>query len=249
MRFAQRPAANVRLLCVPHAGGGASSFRQWAMALPHTVDVVVAQMPGRESRLRDRPHTSIDAMVQELLATVAAQPPLPLVIMGHSMGAIVAFELSHALKAAGLVTPSHLFVSGSRPPARCNDGLPLMHRLSDHDLVSEIDRRYGGIPATVREERDVLDLLLPMLRGDITALETYQRPNHAPLACPVTAYAGTLDLRATPADVGGWRDETAAAFATRAFEGDHFFVHKHRETILPDILRALEDSIVRQGAA
>jgi surfactin synthase thioesterase subunit len=210
---------------------------------------MVAQMPGRESRLRERPLTSIDEMVRELLPEIDAQTALPLAIVGHSMGGLVGFELAHALRNAGLSGPTHLFVSGSPPPSRQDDGLPSMHTMSDDDLVAEIDRRYGGIPATVRQERELLELLLPMLRGDVTALETYQYRERPPLACPITAYAGTRDARATPEGVKGWREESTGAFASRAFEGDHFFVHQHRETILPEVLRALEHSIVRQGAA
>lgn len=248
MRFAQRPSASVRLLCIPHAGGGASSFRLWATALPQTVDVVVAQFPGRESRIRDRPLTSIDAMVEELLPAVTSLPPLPLVVMAHSMGSIVAFELAHALRSAGEPGPAHLFVSGSRAPGQLDDGLPLLHRMSDEDLVTEIDRRYGGIPATVREQRDVIELLLPMLRGDITALETYERRERDRLTFPITAYAGTGDSRATPDAVVAWREETTGSFASRGFEGDHFFLHAHREAILPDVRRALEDSMAGLGA-
>jgi medium-chain acyl-[acyl-carrier-protein] hydrolase len=243
MRFAQRPSAAVRLLCIPHAGGGASSFRLWATAMPQSVDVVVAQFPGRESRIRDRPLTCIDAMVEELLPAVLAQPPLPLVVMAHSMGSIVAFELSHALRNAEAPAPMHLFVSGSRAPGDLDDGLPLLHRMSDEELLIEIDRRYGGIPATVREQRDVIELLLPMLRGDITALETYERRERDRLAFPITAYAGTRDARATPDAVAAWREETTGTFASRGFDGDHFFLHSHRENILPDVRRALEDSM------
>lgn len=248
MRFTQRPAARVRLLCIPHAGGGASAFRLWATHSPAHVDVIVAQLPGRESRLRDRPLTSIDAMVEELIPGIVAQPPLPFAILGHSMGAVIAYEIAQALRDRGLDAPFHLFVSGSKPPG-FRDALPQMHGMPDDQLVSEIDRRYGGIPAVVREQHDLMELLLPMLRADITALETYTRPDHRPLDCPITAFAGTRDPRATPEAVNGWRTETRSRFDARAFDGDHFFVGPHREAILSEIVSGLEDTLAGRGAA
>lgn len=248
MRFTQRPAARIRLLCVPHAGGGASAFRSWATGLPAHVDVIVTQRPGRESRLGDRALTSIDAMVEELVPAVDAQPPLPLAIMGHSMGAVVAFELAHALRDCGVASPLHLFVSGSKRPGQ-RDSLPHMHTMPDAELVSEIDRRFGGIPAAVREHVELMELLVPMLRADIIALETYVRRERRPLDCPITAFAGTHDPRATPEAVREWEVETTRQFTSHAFDGDHFFLAPHREAILSEIVRGLEAALVQRGAA
>jgi surfactin synthase thioesterase subunit len=234
---------------VPYAGGGAAAFRLWATGLPSTVDVVVAQLPGRESRLAERPLMTIDAMVHDLLLATRAHPELPTAIMGHSMGAVVAFELAHALRSAGLASPLHLFVSASRPPRLRDDGLPPLHVMADDDLVAEIDRRYGGIPAAVRQHRELMDLLLPMLRADITALETYTRRDRQPLSCPITAFAGTRDPRAMPSSMDAWSEETTGPFDARVFDGDHFFLNAHREALMAAVLKALENPEVQVGAA
>src|SRR5262249_22249299 len=116
------------------------------------------------------------------------------------------------------------------------------------ELLAEIERRYGGIPAVVREEPDLMALLLPALRADITALERYVRRHHKPLACPITAFAGTRDPRARPIEIEAWRRETTASFASRAFDGDHFFINPHRAAILAEVASVLHEEL-RQGAA
>jgi medium-chain acyl-[acyl-carrier-protein] hydrolase len=248
IRFARRPNPTLRLLCVPHAGGGSAAYRLWAKELPAHIDVVIAQLPGRESRISQPALSSVDDIVAEILPALRAeQPALPLAIFGHSMGALVAFELAHALEQAG-DAPMHLFVSGSRAPGLRDEGLPVLHTMSDDDLLAEIERRYGGIPAVVREEPELMALLLPALRADITALERYVRRQHTPLACPITAFAGTRDSRARPIEIEAWRRETTASFSSRAFDGDHFFVNPHREAILVEVAAALHDQR-RQGAA
>jgi surfactin synthase thioesterase subunit len=247
IRFAQRPDATVRLLCIPHAGGGAAAYRLWSRELPPHIDVLIAQFPGRESRFAQPALASIDALVADVLPALLAEPGLPLAIFGHSMGALVAFELAHALQHTP-TAPLHLFVSGSRAPGLRDDGLPMLHTMTDDALVAEIERRYGGIPAAVRAEPELMAMLLPALRADITALEGYERRDRAPLSCPITAFAGTSDPRARPFEVEAWRRETTSRFAAKAFEGDHFFIGPRRDAVLAEIAAALHDQLQR-GAA
>lgn len=249
VRFGPRSAAAVRLLCIPFAGGGASAFRLWSAGLPPTVDVMVAQLPGRESRLHERPLTSIGAMVEHLRPAVTAQADLPIAIFGHSMGALVGLELARALRADGLPGPLHLFVSASNPPGRREKALPPLHELPDDALVAELHQRYGGVPAAVREQRELMELLLPMLRADVTALETYRARELPPLDCPITVYAGSRDALAPPDSMRGWREETSGRFHARTFDGGHFFINTHREPLLADVVTALARAATREGAA
>lgn len=242
MRFAPKPGATRRLFCIPFAGGGASAFRPWALELPPTIDVMVAQFPGRENRIAERPLSNVRAMVEHLVPAVAAHTDLPFAILGHSIGGLIAFELAHALLSDGLPGPAHLFVSATRAPRYADDELPPLHTLADDPLLDEIDRRYGGVPAEIRQHRDLLDLLLPTLRADIAALETYRPREAVPLPCPISAFFGSRDRRVTRASVEGWRHETNGGFAIREFEGDHFFLKHHRATMLAEIVAGLTPS-------
>lgn len=199
----------------------------------------MVQLPGRESRLGEAPLASVASIVEHLMPALLSEPELPLAIFGHSLGGLVAFELAHGLRAVGRPEPLQLFLSATRPPQQRDNGLPLLHPLADDRLLAEIDRRYGGIPAALRDQRDLLELLLPMLRADVTALETYHRGERPLLDCPITAYAGTQDELSPPNVVAGWRVETTGPFALRELDGGHFFLKTHRAEVVDDIVATL----------
>jgi medium-chain acyl-[acyl-carrier-protein] hydrolase len=246
-RTPRNPAA--RLICVPYAGGGAAAFRAWGSEpCSADVDVQVAQFPGRESRISEAPLARIDAMVDHLLPVVAAQADLPYALYGHSMGALVAYELARAL-CEHVPRPVHLFVSATCPPRQRDNGLPKLHGLPDDEFLFELNRRYGGIPAAVLEQRDLMQLLMPMLRADVTALEMYEPGPCPPLDCPITALAGTRDARASATEMAAWRSETSAAFRLRVFDGGHFFINEHRLAIMGEVARVLPSAGAREVVA
>ncbi|WP_382326752.1 thioesterase II family protein [Hydrogenophaga sp. UC242_50] len=155
------------------------------------------------------------------------------------MGAVLSSEVARALHATGAPMPRHLFVSGRRPPHWPNPD-PLLHVLSDADFVTEINRRYGGIPPEVAEHEELLALLLPALRADIHALETHLPPaSRAPLACPVTVFGGSDDPLTPRAHLDGWRGETQGAFRVRVFPGDHFYLQAQKDPLLADLSATL----------
>src|ERR1700733_1622710 len=181
-----------RLFCFPHAGGTVTSFRQWPEALSPRLEVWAAQLPGRADRLHVPPLSSIPTLVDALVQALAPYLGTHFAFFGHSMGAVLAFEIAGALDARGLRMPEHLIVSGRRPPG-VSSSEPDMHRLPDEEFVAEIDRRYGGIPPQLRHDREVMALLLPGLRADITALETYRPAARPPLVLPITVFGGAHD--------------------------------------------------------
>lgn len=238
VRHAARPAAAARLFCFHHAGAGASAYRLWARELPAHLDVCAVQTPGRESRLRERAVPSVPALVASLLPALQAELDRPFAFFGHSMGAVIAAEVARALVAQGGPAPAHLFVSARRPP-HLPGTEPLLHVLPDPAFLEELQRRYGGIPPEVRAEPDLMALLLPTIRADITALETHRPPRRAPLPCPISAFGGAED-RLTPREhLEAWRDETGAAFRVRVFPGGHFYLDARRAEVLADLAAAL----------
>jgi surfactin synthase thioesterase subunit len=237
-RMAPRAQATVRLFCFPHAGGSAAVYRQWGPSLPQQIEVCAIQLPGRGNRFREPPLARMSEIVDALVDALAPCFDRPFAFFGHSMGAVVAYELARELARRAMKGPSHLFLSGRRPP-RIPDPNCALHTLDDAAFVVEIGRRYGGIPTEVLREPEVLALLLPCLRADIGALETHSPLARPPLNVPVSVYGGTED-RLTSADhLEAWRTETTGAFRATMFPGGHFYLERQRPALLADLVASL----------
>jgi surfactin synthase thioesterase subunit len=233
-RMMPREAAALRLFCFPYAGAAASAFRLWPAGLPDDIDVCAIQLPGRANRLREPPLSSIPEMVDAVVEAMADHLDRPFVLFGHSMGGLLAFEVAHELAARGWTAPRHLIVSARRAPL-APDPSSLLHVLPDTAFVAEIQRRYGGIPEEILAHADVLALLLPCLRADITALETHRPPQRPPLNCPLSVFGGADDRFVSPIHIAGWRRETTGRFDMRVFPGGHFYLDAQRAEVLADV--------------
>lgn len=237
-RFAPKPHARARLFCFPHAGVGASVYRQWPASLPDGLELCAVQLPGRANRLREPALSSMPELVQALVPALRPHLDLPFAFFGHSMGAVLSSEVARALHAAGEPVPRHLFVSGRRP-AHMPGSESLLHVLPDGEFVEQINQRYGGIPPELLQHADLMELLLPSLRADIAALEKHCPGVREPMAIPLAVFGGTDD-RLTPREhLDAWRSETSAAFRVRVFPGGHFYLEGRREELLADLSVAL----------
>jgi len=238
LRMPARGQPRRRLFCLPYAGGGAGVFRHWASspAFPDDVELVAAQLPGRESRVREPALDAIEAIVAAVLPLVPGEDALPYALFGHSMGALVAFELACRLEAEGR-GPSHLFVSARRAPDEPDDRPPL-HELPELEFLDEMQRRYGAIPEAVRREPDLLALLLPTLRADLRAIERYELSASVTLRCPIDVYGGADDQHPLPVQLEGWQRFGDGPVRLRLFAGDHFYLTAQRDALV----RAIADS-------
>jgi medium-chain acyl-[acyl-carrier-protein] hydrolase len=238
-----RPAARLRLICLPPAGGGASRYRNWAAHLPTDVEVVSVQLPGRENRFNERPIESMDQLVGPLIDGLAGYLVAPFALFGHSMGAMIAFELIRQLRSRG-VRPVHLFVSGCRAPDLPSRS-PDWHTLPDPEFIAAIEE-LGGIPPELLAERQFLDAMLPTLRSDCALTETYAFRSEAMLSCPVSAFGGLRDKEVPPEDVRAWSRHTTGPFRVHLLPGDHFFVNSARADLLRLVVSELGSaSVVR----
>lgn len=186
-----RPSADARLFCFPYAGAGASVFRDWPSRFHGNVEVVGIQLPGRESRFSEPRYNRLVDLLPALCQVVADMADKPFYFFGHSMGALVAFELARGLRERGLPQPFHLVVSAMRAPQlpRRNK---IHHRMSDADLLQAIGA-YNGTPREVLEHPELMQLMLPLMRDDFAILETYAYVQGEPLGCPLTALGGRDD--------------------------------------------------------
>lgn len=229
-----RRDAALRLFCFHPAGVGAAVYRQWGLGLPSTVEVAAVQLPGRADRLKEPPVADIPSLVDALVSNLAPHFEGRFAFFGHSMGAVLAHELAHALRDRGLPLPCHLILSGRRAPTAPNPFPPLSH-LPDGVFVTEINRRYGGIAPEILQHQDVLDLLLPCLRADIAALEGFVLPLRPPLDIPIAAFGGDNDSQTPVKALEPWRLETTAGFDVRVFPGGHFYMDPLREKVLAEV--------------
>lgn len=247
-----RPSAGAnpqaRLFCFSYAGGGASAFRQWPAELPTGLELCAVQLPGRENRLRETPLRCVPSVVEAVLEALTSLLDIPFALLGHSMGSIIAAEVARELATRGGPIPGHLFVSARRPAHMPAAETPL-HGLPDDEFIAEVNRRYGGIPRALLAERELLDLFLPTLRADLTALETFSPRQRSPLAVPITAFGGSDDDMTPRAHLEAWSSETTAAFRVRVFSGGHFYLEPRRAEVVADVATTLAPLLVGAGGA
>jgi medium-chain acyl-[acyl-carrier-protein] hydrolase len=237
-RYPARQPPEARLIGFHHAGGSASFFRTWSAALPAGLEIVGVQLPGREERLGEPPLRSVAQVVDELARHIGPLLDLPCSFFGHSMGAMLAFELTRALRRAGRATPQRLFVSGRWAPQLPDPSGPLSDLPRD-EFIDEV-RRLGGTPAEVLAHGELLELLLPTLRADFALCESYRYDNEAPLDTAVIAFAGLDDPGVTVASVQQWSVQTTAEFRARFLPGGHFFVNSARPELLAELSATLQ---------
>ncbi len=233
------PDAAIRLLCFPHAGGGASAYHRWGKQLP--AEVLAVQMPGRENRLREPPIHNLVTMAAAVVDAMQIDPLLtetsrPCALFGHSMGALLAYETARELQRRNQSLPLALFVSGRAPPDHIEGESPL-HTLPDAQFIEELDRRFDGLPAVLREEPELMELFLPVLRADITMLEQHEHQPGTSLPLPIYAFGGREDLRAQHEHLQDWARFSSQWRGLRQFPGGHFYLHNAYST-LPAVLAA-----------
>jgi medium-chain acyl-[acyl-carrier-protein] hydrolase len=185
-------------------------------------EIISVRAPGRENRVAEAPLVDIWDYVAELLGQIAPYAGEDYALCGHSLGALVVFELYRALRARGLGLPRAIILCGARAPHHPPD-LPLLHTLAREDFVAGVERRYGAIAPEIRDHPEFLDLLLPALRADLEMYETYQHTAGPPITAPVLALGGDADAIVSPAQVLDWRIHTSGVFEADILSGGHFF--------------------------
>jgi medium-chain acyl-[acyl-carrier-protein] hydrolase len=237
VRPAPRPAAAVRLFCIPYAGSGAAAYRGWAENAA-ALDVCYIQLPGRENRLREEPFTSMPALIEALAGELEAWDDRPYALYGHSLGGIIAFEVARAMRARGRRQPLHLFASASRAPhLPCQR--PAIRDLPDLELLEEVHHRYESVPLQLMNDAELRELLLPCLRADLTVLETYPYVEAEPLACGITCFGAMGDRMVSGDALEQWRMHTSEKFRLQLIEGSHLFLQSARNILLAAVAAAL----------
>lgn len=236
--------ASVRLFCFPYAGGGDSIFYSWQQILGDTIEVCPVQLPGRGSRITEPACTGMDQLARLAGEALAQYLDKPFAVFGHSMGALIAFELAHHLISEYSAQPVHLFASGRCSPQTKNDPIDLDQFDSE---LQEMLRRYNGTPAEALANPELMALVLPVLRADLALCKSYIYTPKPRFSFPITAFGGLGDHGVPRHSIEGWREHTTGPFSLRMLPGDHFFLNTARLPLLAAISRELEQDIKGKG--
>lgn len=225
-----------RLYCLPFSGGSSYSYRELEAAANGRFRVEALDLAGHGRRLGERPGTSMDALVEDAIRTMAIPPGAPYALYGHSLGALLAYLVARRFREEGFPLPLHLFVSGKQGPTVPRAASP--RHLLDEPAFREMLRSLGGVPEEVLGDRELMEIFLPILRADFEAVDTYRHTASPPLPIPITAFLGDRD-EASPEEAGAWALETSAPFRLHVLPGDHFFVNRHWRFLCDTIADAL----------
>jgi medium-chain acyl-[acyl-carrier-protein] hydrolase len=228
---------HLRLFCFPYAGGGASIFRLWSEKLPSQVEVCPIYLPGRENRLKEPLFTHLAPLVQTLAHALHPFMDIPFAFFGHSMGALISFELARHLHRIHYPGPAQLFVSAHRAPQLPDTNAPL-HDLPDPALVDALSR-LGGTPQAILQHTELMNVMLPILRADLTLCETYIYTAEPPLDCPIAVFGGKQDSMVSAQELREWRHQTRSACMLHILPGDHFFLHSQQHLLLATLSRLM----------
>jgi medium-chain acyl-[acyl-carrier-protein] hydrolase len=237
LQRARRASDQLTLLCFPHAGGTAMAYGHWANAMP-TTTVIPVELPGRGERIRERPLDSMDALIIELTGTLLPHVGGQFALFGHSMGALIAFELAHRLRRQYGLRPAHLLVSGCGAPSTSRPDAPLRHLLPDDELWEQV-RVLNGTPNGACDNAEIRRLCTGAVRADFALVENYRFGGGTPLDCPISVFHGVDDPEVESTELEAWARHTSSVYTLSTFPGDHFYLHRQPPGFLRVVSREL----------
>ncbi|MGH3810260.1 MAG: thioesterase II family protein [Pseudonocardiaceae bacterium] len=238
-RYHPAREGSARLVCFPHAGGSASFFFPVSAALAPGVEVVAVQYPGRQDRRAEPNIDTIPHLAEAILPVVRPLADRPLAFFGHSMGAVLAYEVAFRLEQDGAAPLARLYVSGRRAPSRHRS--ESVHLRDDAGVIAEV-RELSGTGSDLLGDPEMLEMILPAIKSDYRAIETYRDTTDRTVRAPIVAVIGADDPKVTIDEAKAWAAHSTGAFDLQVFPGGHFYlVEQSRQVIrlIADDLAAL----------
>jgi surfactin synthase thioesterase subunit len=232
--------ADLRLFCLPHVGGSASTFRTWPGIFPTNIAVYPIELPGRGTRFREKAIDRLPLLTERLAEALHPYLDRPFALFGHSMGALIGFELARRLRRDHGICPETLVVSAYRAPHLSAPGIE-PHILSDQDLFQRV-RALGGTPEEILGRGKLMHLLLATIRADLELCETYRYIQEPPLPCAIAACGGNHDSSVSYSDLAAWQVHTSSPFSLRMFPGKHFYFRQTPLSLLAWLEQTISES-------
>ncbi|WP_277682091.1 thioesterase II family protein [Saccharomonospora azurea] len=232
--FHPRPTAAHRVVVFPHAGGSASFYRPMSAALGEA-EVLNVQYPGRQDRRSEPCISDLGVLADQVFTALRPALDDDVVFFGHSMGALVAFEVALRMREQSL-SPRLLFASGRRAPSRYRD--EAVHRRDDDGIIAEM-KRLSGTDARVLGDEELVRMILPAIRGDYTAVETYRCHPQAVVDCPIEVLTGDADPVTSADEAQAWREHTSRNCTVHTYRGGHFFLVDHQR----EVVKLIQDGL------
>jgi|ERR1700722_2655788 len=227
---------HLTLLCFSGAGGNEPVFYDWRRQAPPWLALKSVVLPGHPGRFREKPAIDLVALASMLVEEFSDTLDYPYALFGHSMGAILAFEVARFAQRQGRPA-THLFVSACAAP-HLPRRVPLWDNLPDLMLQQRIAKHSTAGPNHVKTP-ELMELLLPIFRADVRLCETYKYKESSRLQCPIVAYAGTSDPSVTHEAIRAWCRHSSGLFNRALLPGDHHYLERHREFVIDDLCRRL----------
>ncbi len=231
------PSHKLRLFCFAYAGGSALIFRSWQAVLGPKIEVCAIQLPGRGTRMMEPLYNDMQELVPVIAKVIASQNNMPFAFFGHSLGALLSFEVARYCQLQHLPQPVHLIASGSSAPQNRTRSKNL-HLMSNEELIKELGK-FNGTPPEVLAHGALMELACPIIRADFSLVENWQYRPMPLLSLPLTVFAGWEDDRVNEDQVNDWKKETTGAFNVKWFEGGHFFINTEAREVQTAVLAQL----------
>jgi medium-chain acyl-[acyl-carrier-protein] hydrolase len=240
VNFRPNRTARMRLFCFPYAGGGPHVFRTWNSILPDWVELQVVQLPGHGTRILEQPYRSLPELLPDVVEAMLPMLDRPYAFFGHSLGALISYEIALRLQKQIPYLPSHLFVSAREAPHLPDTEEPIF-QLPDEAFILKL-KEYNGTPRQVLLNPELMEIFLPVLRADFQINETYQHLPGEKLRCPLTVIGGSNDTRIPVETLQAWEELSLQPVGLHIIPGDHFFLHTAQEELVQLIAGKLSDS-------
>lgn len=242
IRHQPRENPRLRIFCFPYAGGSAAIYRVWNTDFPLDIELCSVEIPGR-IQLRMPPANTMSELVDAIFPDIVELLDRPFIFFGHSFGSIIAYEMAKRLQEKNQKLPEHLWVSSRRAPQIPMTAEPSYH-LPDAEFIDAMQHQYNAIPQAVLNEKDLLKLLLPILRADIKINETYVGELNPKLTIPVTVLYGHQDHSVSRENLEKWCETTVGPFEIKEFPGGHFFIDSERRSVTQTLLEKIQNELL-----